>query len=122
VGWSIADHIRTGLVVDALQMARWQREPVATIVHADRGTQYTSWVFGQRLREACLLGSMGKVASSVDNALIESFWSTRQRELLDRHDWDSRAELAPAIFEWIEGLVQPTRRHTSLRMLSPHQY
>ena len=84
VGWSIADHIRTELVVDALQMARWQREPVATIVHADRGPQYTSWVFGHRLREAGLLGSMGKVASSVDNALIESFWSTMQRELLDR--------------------------------------
>ncbi len=52
MGWSIADHIRTELVVDALQMARWQREPVATIVHADRGPQYTSWVFGHRLREA----------------------------------------------------------------------
>ena len=122
VGWSIADHIRTELVVDALQMARWQREPVGTIVHADRGTQYTSWVFGHRLREAGLLGSMGKVASSVDNALIESFWSTMQRELLDRHDWDSRAELASAIFEWIEGWYNPNRRHTSLGMLSPHEY
>lgn len=122
VGWSIADHIRTELVVDALQMARWQREPVATIVHADRGPQYTSWVFGHRLREAGLLGSMGKVASSVDNALIESFWSTMQRELLDRHDWDSRAELASAIFEWIEGWYNPNRRHTALGMLSPHEY
>jgi putative transposase len=79
-------------------------------------------VFGHRLREAGLLGSMGRVASSVDNALIESFWSTMQRELLDRHDWDSRAELGSAIFEWIEGWYNPARRHTSLGMLSPHEY
>jgi putative transposase len=122
VGWSIADHIRTELVVDALQMARWQRNPAGTIVHADRGAQYTSWVFGHRLREAGLLGSMGKVASSVDNALIESFWSSMQRELFDRHDWDSRTQLASAIFEWIEAWYNPARRHTSLGMLSPHQY
>jgi len=123
VGWSIADHIRTELVVDALEMARWQRRPAAgTVVHADRGAQYTSWVFGHRLREAGLLGSMGKVASSVDNALIESFWSTMQRELLDRRNWDTRVELARAIFEWIEGFYNPTRRHSSLGMRSPHEY
>ena len=123
VGWSIADHVRTELVVDALQMARWQRHhATGTVVHSDRGSQYTSWVFGHRLREAGLLGSMGKVASSVDNALIESFWSTMQRELLDRRDWDSRAELATAIFEWIEGWYNPTRRHSALDMLSPYDY
>jgi transposase InsO family protein len=57
---------------------------------------------------------MVKVASSVDNALIESFWSTMQRELLDRHDWDSRVELASAIFE---GWYNPNRRHSSLGTL-----
>lgn len=77
VGWSIGDHLRSELVVDVLEMARWQRKPVpGTIVHSDRGAQYTSWIFGHRLRQAGLLGSMGKVASSVDNALIESFWSS----------------------------------------------
>ena len=115
VGWSIADHIRSELVVDALQMARWQRRPPpGTIVHSDRGSAYTSWVFGHRLREAGLLGSMGRVASSVDNALIESFWSTMQRELLDRRHWTSRVELASAIFEWIEGWYNPRRRHSGL--------
>ena len=100
VGWSISDRITSEIVVDALEMARWQRRPQpGTIVHADRGAQYTSWVFGHRLRQAGLLGSMGRVASSVDNALIESFWSTMQRELLDRHDWDTRTELASAMFE-----------------------
>ena len=123
VGWSIADHMRSELVVDALQMATWRRHPTAeTIVHADRGSQYTSWVFGHRLREAGLLGSMGRVASSVDNTMIESFWSTLQRELLDTRHWTSKAELAAAIFEWIEAWYNPRRRHTSIGMLSPIDY
>lgn len=68
VGWAIADHIRAELVVDALDMARWRRKPEpGTVVHSDRGFQYTSWVFGHRFRQAGLLGSMGRVASSIDN-------------------------------------------------------
>ena len=123
VGWSIADHVRSELVVDALQMARWQRRPApGTVVHSDRGSQYTSWVFGHRLREAGLLGSMGRVASSVDNGLMESFWSTMQRELLDRRTWTTRAELASAIFEWIEGFYNPIRRHSALGYQSPATY
>ena len=126
VGWSIADHMRSELVVDALQMATWRRRPEAgTIVHADRGgqsAQYTSWVFGYRLREAGLLGSMGRVASSVDNSMIESFWSTMQRELLDTRRWTSKDQLASAIFEWIEAWYNPRRRHTSIGMLSPVEF
>ncbi len=123
VGWSIADHIRAELVVDALQMATWRRRPPpGTIVYADRGAQYTSWVFGHRLREAGLLGSMGPVASSVDNTMIESFWSTMQRELLDQKTWTTRTELASAIFEWIEAWYNPRRRHSSLGDLSPVEY
>src|SRR5690606_2809199 len=124
VGWSISDRITSEIVVDALEMARWQRRPQpGTIVHADRGAQYTSWVFGHRLRQAGLLGSMGRVASSVDNALIESFWSTMQRELLDRHDWQTRTELASAMFEWIEAFYNPRRRHSDAheRQLPPNQ-
>jgi len=119
VGWSIADHMRSDLVVDALQMATWRRRPEGTIVHSDRGSQYTSWVFGHRLRDAGLLGSMGRVASSVDNSMIESFWSTMQRELLDQQHWHSVDELGGAIFEWIEAWYNPRRRHTALNMLSP---
>ena len=122
VGWSIADHMRSDLVVDALQMATWRRRPEGTIVHSDRGSQYTSWVFGHRLRDAGLLGSMGRVASSVDNTMIESFWSTMQRELLDQNAWDTPEQLATAIFEWIEAWYNPRRRHTSLGMLTPHDY
>ncbi len=108
VGWSISDRITSEIVVDALEMARWQRRPAAgTVEHADLAAQYTSWVLGHRLRRAGMLGSMRRVASSVDNALIESIWSTMQRELLNRHDWESRTELASAMFEWIEGFYSP---------------
>ncbi|WP_082110246.1 integrase core domain-containing protein [Demequina phytophila] len=65
---------------------------------------------------------MGRVVSSVDNAPIESFWSTMPRELLNRHDWNSRTELASAMFEWIEGIYNPRHRHTSLGHLSPVEY
>jgi transposase InsO family protein len=100
VGWAIADHIRAESVVDALEMARWRRKPEpGTIVHSDRGAQYTSWIFGHRLREAGLLGPMGRVASSVDNTMMESFWSSMQRELLDQRGWESREELGQAIFD-----------------------
>lgn len=123
VGWSIADHLRSELVVDALQMAIWRRHPApGAIVHADRGAQYTSWIFGHRLREAGLLGSMGRVASSVDNTMMESFWSSMQRELLDRRAWSTREELASAIFEWIEGFYNPVRRHSGIGYRSPNDF
>jgi len=123
VGWAIADHIRAELVVDALDMARWRRKPEpGTVVHSDRGSQYTSWVFGHRLRQAGLLGSMGRVASSVDNGLMESFWSTMQRELLDQRVWQSRDELGQAIFEWIEAWYNPRRRHSSIGDVSSLEF
>ncbi len=105
-------------------MARWRRrpQPGQTIVHSDRGSQYTAWAFGQRLRTAGLLGSMGRVASALDNSMMESFFGTMQRELLDEHHWTTRAELARAIFEWIEAWYNPHRRHTSIGDLSPVDY
>lgn len=122
VGWSIADHLRTELVLDAVDMARIRRRPDGTILHSDRGTQFTSWLFGARMREAGLMGSMGKVASAYDNALMESFWGSMQNELLDRRSWPTRAELARAIFEWIEAFYNRTRRHSALGYLSPDQF
>ena len=108
-------------MVDALEMGRWRRlpQPGQTIVHSDRGSQYTAWAFGHRLRAAGLLGSMGRVASALDNAMMESFFGTLQRELLDRQRWVTRAELARAIFEWIEGWYNPRRRHTGIGSRSP---
>jgi len=125
IGWSIADHIRAELVVDALQMAIWRRRPPAgqVVHHSDHGSQYTSWAFGRRLRAAGLLGSMGSIGDAYDNALAESFFSTLQRELLDqRSRWASRHELALAVFEWIESWYNPRRRHTNIGDLSPIDY
>jgi putative transposase len=124
VGWSIADHLRSELVIDALDMARWRRRPPAgqTIVHSDHGTQYTSWAFGRRLREAQLLGSMGTIGDCYDNSMAESFFGTLQMELLDRQHWATRQQLANAIFEWIEAWYNPRRRHSALGNLSPTDY
>lgn len=121
VGWSIADHMRAELVVDALQMAIWRRRPPTgqTVAHSDHGSQYTSWAFGRRLRAAGLLGSMGSVGDAYDNAVAESFFGTLQLELLDRRDWETRDQLAGAIFEWIEAWYNPRRRHSYCDMASP---
>jgi len=124
VGWSIADHIRSELVVDALQMAVWRRRPPEgqTIAHSDHGTQYTSWAFGRRLRSAGLLGSMGSIGDCFDNSVAESFFGTLQLELLDEHRWATRDQLANAIFDWIETWYNPRRRHSYCEMLSPIDY
>jgi len=65
---------------------------------------------------------MGRVGSALDNAMMESFFGTLQRELLDRQRWKTRAELASAIFEWIEAWYNPHRRHTSIGSVSPVEY
>jgi putative transposase len=124
VGWSIADHIRSELVVDALQMAIWRRQPPngQTIAHSDHGSQYTSWSFGRRLRSAGLLGSMGSIGDCFDNSVAESFFGSLQLELLDQHHWRSRDQLALAIFDWIETWYNPRRRHSYCDMLSPIDY
>jgi putative transposase len=122
VGWSIADHLRAELVVDALEMACLRRQPDGAIAHSDRGCQYTSWVFGQRPRRAGLLGSMGTIGDALDNAVAESFFASLQCELLDSCHWATRAELARAMFEWIEAFYNPTRRHATLNHLSPIDY
>ena len=122
MGWSIADHLRTELVADALDMARLRRKPVGTVVHSDRGAQYTSWLFGHRLREAGLLGSMGRVASAFDNAMIESFFRFDADRLLDRRTWTTRAELATAIFRIHRAFYNPVRRHSALDYRSPIDY
>ena len=125
IGWSIADHMRTELVTDALGMAILRRQPEkhsparATVLHSDHGAQFTSWAFGQRLRAAGMLASMGTVGDCYDNAMMESFWGTMQLELLDSKTWDTREELASAVFEWIECWYNPKRRHSSIGMHSP---
>jgi putative transposase len=124
VGWSIADHIRSELVVDAVQMAIWRRQPPEgqVIAHSDHGSTYTSWAFGRRLRSAGLLGSMGSIGDCFDNSVAESFFGTLQLELLDEHQWSTRQQLALAIFDWIETWYNRRRRHSYCKMLSPIDY
>ncbi|GGU90272.1 transposase [Actinomadura cremea] len=121
IGWSIDSRQDTDLVVNALAMAVTRRNPPAgsTILHSDHGTQYTSWAFGKRLRDAGLLGSMGTVGDCYDNSMMESFWGTMQLELLDARTWKTREELAGAVFEWVECWYNPYRRHSSIGMHSP---
>jgi putative transposase len=121
IGWSIADHVRTEGVTDALGMALVRRSPTKdeTILHGDHGAQYTSWAFGQRLRSANLLGSMGTVGDCYDNSMMESFWETLQLDVLDKQAGKTRAELANAIFEWIACWYNPVRRHSGIAMRSP---
>ncbi|GAA4738248.1 transposase [Phytohabitans rumicis] len=124
VGWAIGDHMRAELVCDALDMATWTRRPTdgTVIHHSDHGAQYTSYIFGKRLRDAGILASMGSIGDCYDNAMAEAFFASLQTELLDRHTWRTRDDLANAIFEWINAWYNPTRRHSALGYLSPVQY
>jgi len=122
VGWAMANHLRTELVLDALEMAIHQRKPLSVIHHSDRGSQYTSLAFGKRCREARVRPSMGSVGDAYDNALCESFFATLECELLDRHTFRSRDEARRAVFEFIEGWYNPHRRHSSIGYRSPIRY
>lgn len=123
VGWSMANHLKTDLVLDALNMAIYNRRPQPGLIHhSDRGSQYTSVEFGSRLKEGALLPSMGSVADAYDNSMAESFVSTLKRELIHRHSWPSRQMVRTAIFEYIEGFYNTHRRHSALGHLSPSKY
>jgi putative transposase len=122
VGWAMANHLRTELVLDALNMALWQRRPDGVIHHSDQGCQYTSLAFGGRCRDAGVRPSMGSVGDCYDNAMCESFFATLECELLDRRRFATQAEARMAVFEFIEGWYNPHRRHSALDYLSPVQY
>jgi transposase InsO family protein len=123
VGWSIDAAPTALLTTNALTMAIENRRPDAgLIVHADHGTQFTSWAFTDRARRSGLLPSMGTVGDCFDNAVIESFWGRMQTELLNRRRWRTRVELANAIFEYLEIFHNRQRRHSSLGMLTPIEF
>ncbi len=114
VGWCMANNLKTELVLDALNMALYNRRPQPGLIHhSDRGSQYTSVEFGSRLKEAALLPSMGSVADAYDNSMAESFVSTLKRELIHRHSWPNRQTARTAIFEYLEGVLQ--RKEKALR-------
>ena len=122
VGWSIDASPTAALVTNALGMAIEQRGPDGTVIHSDQGSQFTSWAFTRRALDSGLMPSMGAVGSCFDNAMIESFWSRMQVELLDRKRWRTRVELANAIFEYLEIFHNRQRRHSALGMLTPVEF
>jgi len=122
VGWSMATHLRTQLVLDALNMALWRRKPSAVIHHSDQGCQYTSIDFGLRCKAAGVRPSMGSVGDAYDNAMCESFFASLECELLDRTRFRNQHEAKLAVFDYIEGFYNPYRRHESLGYLSPINY
>jgi putative transposase len=122
VGWSLDANATASLVVNALGMAIENRAADGTIIHADHGTQFTSWAFTQRALDSGLVPSMGSIGDCFDNAMMESFWARMQVELLNRRRWHTRLELANAIFEYLEIFHNRQRRHSSLGMLTPVEY
>jgi putative transposase len=123
VGWSMADHMRSDLVVDALQMAIARRCPEAGLIHhSDQGSQFVSLAFGQAAGRAGIARSMGSRGDCFDNAVAESFFATLKKELIHRRSWPGREELRREVFDYIEIFYNATRRHSTLGMLSPARY
>jgi putative transposase len=122
VGWAMGCDLRAQLVVDALNMAIGQRRPREVIHHSDQGSQYTSVAFGLRCREAGVRPSMGSVGDAYDNAMCESFFATLECELLQRRKFQTKAEARMAVFVFIEGWYNPSRRHSALGYKSPVEF
>jgi len=119
VGWAMANHLRTELMLDALTMAVDQRHPEGVIHHSDQGSQYTSIAFGNRSREMGVQISMGSVGDCYDNAMAESFFATLECELIDRTVFHTRKEGQLEVFDFIEAFYNRKRRHSSIDYLSP---
>jgi putative transposase len=123
VGWAMAEHMRSELVTDALQMALARRKPEAGVIHhSDQGSQYVSLAFGQKARDAGIAISMGSRGDCFDNAVAESFFATLKKELIRRRSWPNRRELQSAVFDYIETFYNRERRHSTLGYLSPREF
>lgn len=119
VGWALENHLRTELMLSALDQAYAQRHPHEVIHHSDQGTQYTSIAFGNRCRELGIRPSMGSVGDCFDNAMAESFFATLECELLAKRSFKTHAEARIATFEYLEGFYNLHRLHSSLGYVSP---
>ena len=119
----MADHLRTELVLAALEMALWNRHPAPGVIHhSDHGCQYTATSFGQRCQVAGVIPSMDSRGDCYDNAITEAFFATLECELLARHTFRTHAEARTALFAYIEGFYNPHRRHSALGYCSPADY
>ena len=120
VGWSMSERASAELLVDALSLAIGRRRPkVGVAHHSDRGSQHANLRFTEHLQQTGLVGSMGKVGSPGENAMMESFLSTVQHEVLDTRHWKTRDELRSALFIYLEITHNRERRHSSLNYRTP---
>jgi len=123
VGWSMADHMESRLVVDALEMAvqrRWPEEGL--LAHSDRGSQYASDHYQRLLGRHGIQCSMSGVGQCWDNAPMESFFASLKKELVHHEDYQTRAEARTSIVEYIEVFYNPKRRHSTLGYKSPVEF
>jgi putative transposase len=124
VGWQLADHLRTDLVLDALEMAIWRRDVTAgdVVHHSDRGCQYTSFRYSDRLVDAGIAASVGTKGDSYHNAMAEALNGTYKTELVKLHGpWRTRAALETATINWISW-YNATRLHTELGDVPPAEH
>ncbi len=123
VGWSMAEHLRTELVVGALERAVWNRRPGAGVIHpSEHGGQSTALRFGERCQAVGIRCSMGSVGDCYDNAMAERFFATRECELLARQPFPTHVAARTALFEYLEVFSNRQRRHSALGYLSPDAY
>ncbi len=122
VGWEMAGHLRSELVLRALDMAAEQRSPEKTIHHSDQGCQYTAVAFGKQCKDEGVRPSMGSVGDCYDNAMAESFFATLECELIERETFVTKSEARLSVFEFIEGWYNPDRLHSGIGYRSPHRY
>jgi transposase InsO family protein len=125
IGWSVADHMRTELVANALDMAvatRGGRVAAGVVFHSDRGSQYTSADFGELCDRHGVVQSMGATGVCWDNAAAESFFGTLKREHANRRRWATRADARRDLIRWIEGWYNQRRLHSTINYNSPVEY
>jgi transposase InsO family protein len=123
VGFAVADHMRTDLIIDALRMAIIHRDPPSgTIFHSDRGSQYTSDEFRGFCRDNGVRPSVGRTGICYDNAVAESFFATLKKELIHTRPWPTLDRLQTAVFEYIESYYNRRRRHSTIDYDTPMEY
>lgn len=123
IGWAIADHMRTSLITDALDMAITHRQPAKGVIfHSDRGAQYTSGGFANYCQKHNIRRSLGRTGICYDNAVSESFFATYKKELIHTRPWPNIAALKKETFTWAEEYYNRTRRHSTLGYLTPREY
>ena len=123
VGWAMGESLETSLPMDALRMALRQRQPKAGLLHhSDRGCQYASEAYREHLTAWNVSPSMSRKGNCYDNAAMESFWSTLKEELVHRTRFESRAQAASAIFDYIETFYNRERLHSALGFISPVEF